>query len=82
MKEPYVEPTPSLTEESKAALRQFTVEARKVLDFTRASVSESEATRLFAYGGLAELEDSLRKIEEFLERPRFRDAGGHNDNPV
>jgi hypothetical protein len=82
MKEPYVEPTPSLTEESKAALKQFAVEARKVLDFTKASVSENEAKRLFAYGGLTELEDSLQKIEQFLAHPRFRDADGRDDNPV
>ncbi len=83
MKEPYVEPTPSLTEESKAALMQFVDEARKALDFTKNSLPEGgEATHSFAYGGLAELEDSLLKIEQFLARPRFRDADAGNENPV
>lgn len=82
MKEPYVEPEPSLTDESKAALRQFIVEARKALDFTKKSLSETEAARSLAYGRLPELEDSLLKIEQFLARPRFRDADAANDNPV
>ena len=43
MKEPYVEPIPSLTEESKAALMQFVVEAPKALDFTKSSLPKGEA---------------------------------------
>jgi len=82
MKEPYVEPTPALTDESKAALTRFVAEARKALEFTKNSVPETEATRSFAYGGLAELEDSLVKIEQFLARPRFRDVKAGNENPV
>jgi hypothetical protein len=82
MKEPYVEPTASLTPESQAALRQFIAEARKTLQFTRKAVSETEAARLFAFGGLGELEAALQRIEEFLVHPRHRDVEGGNDNPV
>lgn len=82
MKEPYVEPTPSLTEESKTALMNFIVQARNALDFTKKSLPEAEAARLFAFGGLAEVEESLVKIEQFLKRPRFRDADAANANPV
>lgn len=82
MKEPYVEPTPSLTAESQAALRKFIAEARKTLEFTKASVPESEARRVFAYGGLTELEASLARIEEFLAHPRHREVEGGNANPV
>jgi len=82
MKEPYVEPTPSLTAESQAALRQFIAEARKTLEFTKTSVPEAEATRLFGYGGLPELEASFVRIEEFLAHPRHRELEGGNANPV
>jgi hypothetical protein len=82
MKEPYVEPTPSLTAESQAALRHFIAEARKTLEFTKTSVPETESARLFADGGLAELEASLQRIEEFLAHPRHRDVEGGNGNPV
>jgi len=81
MKEPYVEPTASLTAESQAALRHFIAEARKTLQFAKVSVPETEAARLFAYGGLTELEGALQRIEEFLAHPRHRGEGG-NDNPV
>jgi hypothetical protein len=74
MKTPYVEPEPSLSEESQRALREFITEARRALEFTRKSVPATEAAQSFAYGGLAELEDALAKIEQFLARPRFRDA--------
>jgi hypothetical protein len=73
MKTPYVEPDPSLTDESQRALRGFITEARGALEFTKKSITDPDA-QAFAYGGLAELEDALAKIEEFLARPRFRDA--------
>jgi len=79
MKEPYVEQAPSLTDESQTALREFIAEARTTLDFVKTSVSEEEATRFFAYGGLAELEESLLRIEDFLAHPRFRETAAEDN---
>jgi hypothetical protein len=73
MKTPYVEPEPALTDESQRAIREFITEACSALDFTRRSLPAAEVAQSFAYGGLAELEEALTKIEEFLARPRFRD---------
>lgn len=56
------------------ALRKFVAEARSALEFTKTSLSVTEAAQTFAYGGLSELEEALTKIEEFLARPRFRDG--------
>src|ERR1700726_4282414 len=42
MKTPYVEPPPTLTEESQDALKEFIAEARSVLEFARKSVPASE----------------------------------------
>jgi hypothetical protein len=74
MKTSYVEPEPTLTEESQRALREFVAQARPALDFITKSVPAAEAAQFFAYGGLAELEEALTKIEQFLARPRFRDG--------
>lgn len=74
MKTPYVEPESSLTDESQRALREFIKEARNALEFTKSSVPAADAAQSFSYGGLAELEEALAKIEDFLARPRFRDA--------
>jgi hypothetical protein len=73
MKTAYVEPEPALTKESQRALRDFITEARSALEFTRKSIPAAEVARSFAYGGLAELEEALAKIEQFVARPRFRD---------
>ena len=73
MKSPYVEPEPTLTAESQIALRKFITEARSALEFTKKSISASEAAQTFRYGGLIELEEALTKIEHFLTHPRFRD---------
>jgi hypothetical protein len=74
MKEPYVEPVPTLTPESKDALRTFLVEACAAVNYVKSSVGPEECKRLFRFGGVAEVEEKIRDIEAFLEKPRFRDT--------
>jgi hypothetical protein len=74
MKEPYVEPVPSLTPESQDALHAFLVEARAAMDCIKFSVGAEEFNRLFAFGDLVEVEDTIAAIESFLAEPRFRDT--------
>jgi len=74
MKTPYVEPEPSLSDESQLALREFIAEARSALEFAKNSLPATETAQYFSYGGLGELEEAVSKIEEFLARPRFRDT--------
>ena len=74
MKEPYVEPAPTLTPESQNTLRAFLVEARAAIDFVKSNVGPEESRQLFAFGGFAEVEDTIAAIEVFLEKPRFRDS--------
>jgi hypothetical protein len=57
MKEPYVEPVPTLTKESQQALRAFLVEAQAAMEFVRSSVNPEESKELFAFGGLCEIWD-------------------------
>lgn len=73
MKEPYVKPKPTLTEESQKALRTFLVEARAALQFAREAVSLDDANKYFRFDGLEEIETPVAAIESFLENPRFRD---------
>jgi hypothetical protein len=74
MKEPYVEPVPTLTPESKEALRAFLVEACAAVNYVKSSVGPEECKRLFRFGGVTEVEDKIAAIESFLEKPRFHDA--------
>jgi hypothetical protein len=74
MKEPYVEPVPTLTPESKDALRAFLVEARATMNFVKSNIGLEESKQLFAFGGVTEVENTITAIEAFLEKPRFRDT--------
>jgi len=73
MKVPYVEPEPILTAESQQAIRTFIDAARQAVELTKRLVPSDQRASTFKYGGLAEVEEGLAKIEEFLARPRFRD---------
>jgi hypothetical protein len=79
MKTPYVEPEPVLTVESQRASSDFIAEARSALEFTNKSISDSEVAEAFKHGGLTELEEALRKIEEFLAHPRLVTATMKHD---
>ena len=78
MKEPYVEPEARLTPESELALRTFVTEAQSALERTKALLSAEEAAKVFAFGGLEEVEQAVSDIAAFLEKPRLRD----NDSPT
>jgi hypothetical protein len=73
MKEPYVEPEPMLSVESKAALSAFVMEARTALNTVKNLLPTEEATQILEFGGLPEVEQAVADIEEFLAKPRFRD---------
>jgi len=73
MKEPYVKPVPILTQESQQALRAFLAEAQAAMELVRSSVSPDESQEIFAFDGIAEVEDTIAAISSFLENPYFRD---------
>jgi len=73
MKEPYVEPEPTLSAESRAALSAFVTEARAALGTVKNLLPTEEAAQFLEFGGLPEVEQAVADIEEFLAKPRFRD---------
>jgi hypothetical protein len=73
MKEPYIEPVPLLSEQSKTALSNFVYTAKLALIHLRKNVSEQEGKTTFQFGGIDEVEESLQRIEDFLHNPRHRD---------
>ncbi len=73
MKEPYVEPEPTLSAESRAALSAFVTEARAALSTVKKLLPTEEAAQFLEFGGLPEVEQAVADIEEFLAKPRFRD---------
>ena len=72
MKEPYVEPVPSLTPESMAALAAFVAQATEANAKIKSLLGEAGLNTL-PYGGFPEVERSVAEIQEFLAHPRFRD---------
>ena len=73
MKEPYVEPEPTLSAESRAALGAFVTEARAALSIVKNLLPTEEAAEFLEFGGLPEVEQAVANIEEFPAKPRFRD---------
>jgi hypothetical protein len=73
MKEPYVEPKPTLTEGSQRALRSFLAEAHAAVEFAKKSIPLDDANKYLRFDGLNEIETAVAAIESFLENPRFRD---------
>ena len=76
MRTPYAEQVPTLTPESREALTDFVREARAAIDFAQAAISPGEAEKFFGFGGLAEVNDAVSAIEDYLARPRVRDTEG------
>ena len=76
MRTPHVEQVPTLTPESREALTDFVREARAAIDFARTAISPGEAEKFFGFGGLAEVDDAVSAIENYLAHPRIRDPEG------
>jgi hypothetical protein len=72
-KGPYVEPVAVLAPEAEAALRSFITEASAALAYAKEALSQEDRATAFNFGGLGEVEEALREIQAFRERPRLRD---------
>ncbi len=75
MNEPYVEPDPALTAESRAALTAFVNEARIALTTINLLLPTEESMQFLQFGGVPEVEQSIAAIEDFLANPRYREKG-------
>ncbi len=76
MKTPYIEPPMVLTPESESALKAFLAVARSAIESTKHLATSGESEILFSYGGLPEVEQAVAAIENFLEKPSYRDEIG------
>ena len=73
MKKPYEEPVATLTPESQAAIAAFALSAKRALSKAAEVMEVNAANAHLPFGGIAEVESAAAAIEEFLEKPRFRD---------
>jgi hypothetical protein len=72
-KQPYAEPLPSLTSESQAAIETFLRSAALALARAEGLFGQEAHSATLPFGGLAEVQQSVAEIQEFLANPRFRD---------
>ena len=75
MNEPYVEPDPALSAESRAALSAFVTEARNAMATVKRMLPTEDSTQFLQFGGLQEVEQAITAIEDFLAKPRYRENG-------
>jgi hypothetical protein len=78
MNEPYVEPDPALTAESRAALIAFVNEARSALTTVKRLLPTEESVQFLQFGGVPEVEQAVAAIEDFLANPRYREKGSQS----
>ena len=74
MKEPYVEPVPTLSPESQASIAAFLSSVKPVLSQLESLLAATDAGSSLPYGGVAEVVHSVADIERFFNNPRFHDA--------
>ena len=74
MKEEWREPEPTLSAQSQASLQAFVNQATNAMVRVRQLLASQgiEGTSL-PYGGLAEVDASVKAIHAFLDKPRFSD---------
>ncbi len=73
MNEPYLEPDPALTAESRAALTAFVNEARSALATIKRLLPTEDSMHFLQFGGVPEVEQAIAAVEDFLANPRYRE---------